>query len=167
MTSAGLERRGGIPSMVLDNPAEPRERVKSLYIQPVLHEKSLTDHVRVVSEAFDWQPAVLAMVFTLRLLSDECWSGWVGYLDDEPVAASQLVVHEGVGGIYYVATVEAHRGRGFGEAITRHAVEQAASQSCGIVSLQASPAGYPVYVRMGFRNVAEYVTYIDGEGAQR
>ena len=65
-------------------------------------------------------------------------------------------------GIYWVATAEQHRGRGFGVVITRSAVDEAARRGCCMVGLQASPLGKPVYERMGFGVVSEYATYESG-----
>ena len=39
-------------------------------------------------------------------------------LDGEPVACAQLLLSHGMGGVYYVGTLEAARGRGLGELVT-------------------------------------------------
>jgi len=55
-----------------------------------------------------------------------------------------------------VGTLEAQRGRGFGEVMTAHAARQGRARGCDHASLQASVMGRPVYERMGFRQNREY-----------
>jgi GNAT superfamily N-acetyltransferase len=81
---------------------------------------------------------------------------YAGRVDGELVATSMLVVTGAVGGIYWVATDEAHRGRGYGEALTWAAVAGGRDAGCRIASLQASKMGRPVYARMGFAHVLDY-----------
>jgi GNAT superfamily N-acetyltransferase len=72
------------------------------------------------------------------------------------VATSLVVATGAVAGIYWVATQEEHRGRGFGAAITWAAVAGGRALGCRVASLQASKAGQPVYARMGFAHVLDY-----------
>lgn len=62
-------------------------------------------------------------------------------------------------GIYWIATLEGHRGKGFGEAITRAAVRGGIELGCTLASLQASKLGAPVYSRMGFEVRGHYVKF--------
>jgi ribosomal protein S18 acetylase RimI-like enzyme len=162
--SAGLERHGGIPTMTFSGELADSGGT-GFRIEPVVDESRLTDHVNTVAEAFDWSPQDLRRVFTPALLSDPEWTAFVGYEDGVSVTTAQLVVHHGVAGLYYVATVKAARRKGYGEAITRHAVREGQAHGCDLVSLQASPAGFSVYQRMGFEVVGEYVTYVPSEHA--
>jgi GNAT superfamily N-acetyltransferase len=160
VTAAGMEPRGGIPSLAL----AALSTVHALEVEDTVirrvDESNLRDHVAIVTEAFDWEDDVLATVFTPRLVHDASWRAYVAYAGREPVATAQLVVSGGVGGLYYVGTREAWRGKGLGEAVTRHAVGDAASLGCDAATLQASPFGYPVYRRIGFEDVAYYRTYV-------
>jgi hypothetical protein len=47
----------------------------------------------------------------------------------------------------------------YGEAVTARAMLEGWARGCDMASLQASPAGYPVYIRLGFKDVAYYKTY--------
>ena len=67
-------------------------------------------------------------------------------------------------GVYNIATIESARGRGYGAAITRQVVADGIAAGCDVAILQASDMGYPVYERMGFRTVVEYVGYVDPSG---
>jgi predicted acetyltransferase len=94
---------------------------------------------------------------SLRTAHGTQW--FVGYLDGEPVAASQLEVFGPIAGVNFIGVKEAHRGRGFGEAVTWRVVNAGRDAGCRFAILQASDAGKPVYERMGFRTVTGYRTY--------
>lgn len=158
----GLERHGGIPSLVLA-PIPHADDKPALKIQPIIDAQTLRHHIQVVAAGFEWEPDVLARVFADRLLDSPAWRGFVGYLDGQPVASSQLYLTDGIAGIYYVATLPDQRRRGFGEAMTSHAMREGVAAGCDISSLQASPMGLPIYTRMGFQQVGYYRTYVPKE----
>jgi ribosomal protein S18 acetylase RimI-like enzyme len=164
LEAVGLERQGGIPTMTFSGHLGPIET--PLRIERVTDEVSLTDHVRVVAEGFgNWVTETLGAIFTPRLLDNPDWFAWVGYEGQEPVATAQLVVHGGVAGLYYIATMESARGKGYGEALTRIAMREGFDRGCDLVSLQASSLGRPVYERIGFSILGEYITYVRPEDA--
>lgn len=72
---------------------------------------------------------------------------------DLVVAVSSMVCREGVAGVYCVATLPSHRGRGLGAHITAEPLRLAREMGYQIGILQASKAGYPVYQRLGFETV--------------
>lgn len=90
---------------------------------------------------------------------------FLGCVRGEPVATSALVATDEIAGIYFVATKEAHRGKGFGEALTWAAVVGGREFRCVVSILQASKLGRPVYERMGFETPAHYIAYAKPEAA--
>jgi GNAT superfamily N-acetyltransferase len=80
---------------------------------------------------------------------------FVGRVDGEPVASSLAFTGGGAVGLYGVATAPAHRGRGYGSALTLAGIDWGASRGEGTAILHASEMGRPVYKRLGFRTVAE------------
>jgi ribosomal protein S18 acetylase RimI-like enzyme len=79
---------------------------------------------------------------------------FVAHLDGEPAAAAALLLDGTVAGIYFVGTRPHLRGRGLGGAITTHLLRVAAHEDAELAVLGASPAGRPVYERLGFGTVA-------------
>lgn len=106
---------------------------------------------------FGYPVAVAPVFLTERLLALPQVRLYAGRLGDQVVATSMLVVTGRVAGIYWVATRESHRGRGYGEALTWAAVAGGGALGCELASLQASKLGRPVYARMGFAHVLDYV----------
>ena len=85
---------------------------------------------------------------------------YVGYLAGEPVAAAELAEGGGVVGLYNVATLAAHRRRGFGSAVIRRCLLDARAPGYGTAVLQAQGAlGLGVYARLGFSAFGEVTEY--------
>jgi GNAT superfamily N-acetyltransferase len=61
--------------------------------------------------------------------------------------------------LWGVATLEAHRGRGHGDAVSRAALVHAATRGCTTAALRSGPKSRPVYERLGFRYVCQHRTY--------
>jgi hypothetical protein len=80
----------------------------------------------------------------------------VAYLDGAPVAAAQTMLSHGIAGVYWVGTVEGARGSGLGEAVTRAVTNRAFDRGALVNTLQASPMGAPIYLRMGYETLYEY-----------
>ena len=60
--------------------------------------------------------------------NDSVWddfASYVGYVDGEPVSTTAVVTGAGVLGVYNVATLPGHQRKGYGEAVMRHAIDQA------------------------------------------
>jgi GNAT superfamily N-acetyltransferase len=71
----------------------------------------------------------------------------------EPMACLGALSAGGDCGIYLVATLPAARGRGLASGLMRQALRDARDSGCTTSSLQATKAGFPVYERLGYRDV--------------
>jgi GNAT superfamily N-acetyltransferase len=67
------------------------------------------------------------------------------------VATSLVYLHDGFAGIYGVATLPEHRGKGLGAHLTAEPLRRAWQLGYTTGLLQASEMGAPVYARIGFR----------------
>lgn len=91
--------------------------------------------------------------------NDAVWRNfvsYVGYVDGEPVSTTAVIKGAGVNGIYNVATLPGHQRKGYGEAVMRHAIDEAGA---GPVVLQSTVAGFKLYERMGFRTITRVSVY--------
>ena len=84
----------------------------------------------------------------------------VAYLDDAPVAAAMVLLSHTISGVYWVGTTEPARGSGLGEAVTRAVTNRAFDEGARAVTLQASPMGEPIYLRMGYESLYRYSTLV-------
>ncbi len=87
--------------------------------------------------------------------------GYVGYVEGKAVSVAAVMRVNGLAYVGNVATLEAHRRRGYAEAVMRHALEDA-RRVWGLerTVLHATDAGHPIYLRMGYRNVTRFLFYM-------
>lgn len=79
------------------------------------------------------------------------WRHFGGWWQGEAVAATSLLFHAGVAGIYGVATVEHARRRGIARAMVLRAIAEARQQEYRIVVLSPTDMSAGIYRRLGFR----------------
>lgn len=165
-----ISQRRALPEMIM----RKRDRVKT----PPLPEGLSITRVRTVRDLKVWSrtahkgfgmgrrdafaPAMNAR--GLSILGDMSHVGWVS---GRPVATSTCYITGNMAGIYAISTLPKERGHGYGEALTWAAVEDGFSNGCNIVSLQASPMGFPMYYRMGFRRVFDIEEWVVSSKASR
>jgi GNAT superfamily N-acetyltransferase len=109
------------------------------------------DHVRALALGFGMPVALAARLFGPSLSRSEEYAAFNVYVDGEVASTAALIVSDTVAGVYNVATPEAFRRRGLGEATTRAAVAEGQRRGCLTATLQSSEMGYPIYERMGFQ----------------
>ncbi|MBW3555879.1 MAG: GNAT family N-acetyltransferase [Actinobacteria bacterium] len=155
---AGMAELDPLPGMVLDPvPVAVPPVPDGLSLQPAQEgEASMDDYRRVLSEGFEVPPS-LAEIFAARAaVASARIRPLVGYLDEQPVACAALLLTGDVAGVYNVATTPAYRRRGFARALTAAAVSAGVESGAAVAALQSTPAGEPLYRKMGFRTVTHY-----------
>jgi len=85
---------------------------------------------------------------------------YLGYRNGLPVATSALIIHAGVAGVYAVSTLPAARRQGVGAAMTLAPLLEARKLGLRLGTLQASKMGYPLYRRLGFKEVCKVSMYL-------
>lgn len=152
-----------MPGMVL-HPLPPAGLVREpdgLDLRRVDDQAGVDDHVAAAAGGFGMPPDWVRSLITVSVARHADAALYVGYLDGAPVVSGLGVRTGRTIGIYDIATVEAMRGRGFGAAMTMRIVDDAADAGCDVASLQASDMGRPIYERLGFRTVVDYVAWVD------
>ena len=157
--AAGLAAVDTMPAMLLPQIDDQAPMPPDLDILRADEPGAAADHQRVLAEGFPMPIEFAAMLVAPPLLTHAATELYVGYHAGEPVTASSLVVTGDIAGVYNVATVPRFRRRGYGEAMTAHALRRGAELGCTMATLQATLQGRPIYERMGFRTVAHYLTY--------
>ena len=155
----GLRHSVDLPGMVTERLRKPTRPLPRLEIRRVADAPTRDAFCAIGSSCFNVPLSWFREVFE----QESVWhrfSGYVGYHDEEPVSTAAVVIGAGVAGVYNVATVPGSQRQGYGEAIMRHALEEAHRQH-GIEAtiLQSTPAGYSLYERMGYRTVTSVAVY--------
>lgn len=161
-----ISARRPVPELVLGTegvsiPSPP----KGLDVRTVRTVGGLRTWARTSSLGFGDATNALRFMANERSLEEGSFVCHTGLASGKPVATSASYTSSGVTVILGVSTVSEARGRGFGEAMTWAAVRDGIERRSGTISLQASPAGFPVYHRMGFRHVFDFEEWVVPKGA--
>lgn len=169
---AGLRLEGGAPAMAMDlhdlpGDEPPPAGLEIEGVRDAAGLEAMIDVIRQDSPAVDGMPSPMPPRFVEALLEaipsrlgDEPLPlRYVGRIDGRPVATSRLSIGGGVAGVYTVLTLPEFRGRGIGRAMTLAALRAGRELGYRIGVLQSTEEGYPVYRRLGFREIFTYQVY--------
>jgi ribosomal protein S18 acetylase RimI-like enzyme len=152
-----------MPGMVLHPVPAPggTPAPTELEIREVADTDGVADHRAAAAGGFDLPEDWLASLITVELARHPDAALYAGYVDGRPVVAGLGIRSGRTIGVYNVATLPDQRGRGYGAAMTMRVVDDGVRAGCDVAVLQASEMGRPIYERLGFRTVVEYVGYAD------
>jgi GNAT superfamily N-acetyltransferase len=168
LTAHGYRYDAGAPGMayVLDRLPRALDLPAGFEIRSVNDTATLAAWCRTFLAGFElpavWFDAVHGLMKGLGLgfpMAD-----YLGYLDGEPVATSNLFYSAGVAGVGFVSTVPAARRRGLGGLMTLHPLYDARERGYRAAILQASDMGYSVYQGIGFEHIAHVDNYFKKTG---
>lgn len=156
----GLRLSSELTGMVAERIEPPTPRLPELEVRRVESAGTLEDFRNIGSICFHVPIVWFSEVFDENVTARRKFVCWVGYRDGQPVATAATVAEHGVVGVYNVATVPNHRQRGYGEAITRHAIAAAGRENkAERAVLQSTSQGLHLYHRMGFETVTRILVY--------
>jgi GNAT superfamily N-acetyltransferase len=156
----GLRLSAEMPGMAAEAIQAPVRKLPELEIRRVETVGTLSDFRAIGSTCFHVPIAWFGEVFDEDVMTRGTFACWVGYRNGVPIATAATVASPDATGVYNVATAPEHRRRGYGEAITRHAIDAALSEGDpGRLVLQSTSLGQRVYVRMGFESIARVLVY--------
>ena len=124
-----------------------------LVIEPVRDQDALADFERAAAVGFGARPRAPFSWHAPSLLADPRLQIWRGRVDGDTVAVSMGFAAAGVVGIYGVTALPEARRRGYGTALTRHAIEAAPTLPA---VLQPSTMAERMYARLGFHRFTTF-----------
>ncbi|MGE5567428.1 MAG: GNAT family N-acetyltransferase [Rhodospirillales bacterium] len=156
----GLHLVVELPGMEARQLAPPRRSLPELVFRRVESSRDRADFTHIMAATFGIPFSVSREVYESAGTWQTGLTGWLGYLEGEPVTSAATVTAGGVTGVYAVGTLPRRRRSGCAEAVMRHALAQARLAS-GIERsvLEASEQGYRLYEKMGYRTVAWYAVF--------
>jgi GNAT superfamily N-acetyltransferase len=164
--AAGLEPFGTpVPQMIRRTPLPEAPGVDGVAVRVVDDEEGLAAFVAVNAEAYGTygMPAeVLPELFdeTVVVLADPAAHFVVARRGAEPLASAMVFESDGVASVQWVGTVPAARGTGLGAFVTTVVTNLAFAHGASSCTLQASPMGAPVYLRLGYETLYHYGEYV-------
>jgi GNAT superfamily N-acetyltransferase len=161
-----LFRRHGLvpalrhPGLACRRLAPPTRPTPGLEIRPVVDAAGRAAFAHVNAIAFRIPFEWCRELYDVEALWDGSFFGYVGFVGGDAVSTSATLVAADAVGVYAVATLPDHEHRGYGEAMTRHALALAGEKAGTELSiLQATAAGLPLYRRMGYDVVTHFTVY--------
>jgi GNAT superfamily N-acetyltransferase len=156
----GLRLSSEMPGLAADELAAPSRRLPVLEFRRVESELTRNDFCALGANCFHVPLGWFAEVFNPSITGIHPFVCWVGYRNGAPVTTAATISHQGVIGLYNVATAPESRHSGCAEAITRHAIAEAARQhGTSRVVLQSTAGGLHLYPRIGFQPVTRILVY--------
>ena len=114
----------------------------------------------LTTAAFNAPPEIADLIIpSVNLVLDPDIAIFIGSAGGVDVTAAGYSRSGTTAVLWGVATLEAHRGRGYGDAVSREALRHAAARGCTTAALRSGPKSIPVYERIGFRYVCQHRTY--------
>ena len=161
------KRRG----MVEDEPLPlmamqlPSDRIRESALHPdltirLLHPDEAEIHAAIAAEGFEAPLEMFEQLMPRGVLDQAGSRAYVGSIDGRDVVTAFGSTAGDHVGIFNVATPAAHRGRGYGTAITARAALDGYNSGAEFAYLQSSAAGLRVYESLGFRTLETWTVWV-------
>ncbi len=157
----GMTPGAQVPLMVWEgsDALEPAQHVDRLEIRELAPE-AVGEHVTVGASGFGAPEELFAQLATQELLRLPGVRCYLGEVDGQPVTTGLGLTLYPFVAIFSIATPPPYRSRGYAAAVTARAVADGLSNGAEWAWLQSSPAGYPVYTRLGFKTVESWSSWV-------
>jgi ribosomal protein S18 acetylase RimI-like enzyme len=159
----GLSLLTMMTGMVAERLLPPTRALPSLEIRRVTDEEGRRHVAELNAISYDTPlPLGHEALASPALFQGNC-RGYVGHAEGQAVSVALILRQDDVAYVALVATLPEHRRRGYAEAVVRHGLAEA-RREWGLerTVLHATEAGYPLYQRMGYRDVTRVAFYLAG-----
>lgn len=157
--AAGFQAVFEMPEMLLDAPLPTEPLPAGAELRRLSDPDQAHDFWEVAKAAYatnGFPPEVFAGYTRHEGLLAENVATFVAYLGGKPASIAMTIVNNGIGGVYWVGSLESARGKGLGRAVTVAATNAGFDLGGEIASLQASPMGRPIYAKLGYETAFDY-----------
>ncbi|MBZ4416584.1 GNAT family N-acetyltransferase [Myxococcus sp. RHSTA-1-4] len=164
----GLKTGMDTTGMVTDRLVEPVRPLPELEFRQAVDTKGRNDVADINAHAYDAPRDMVraALDVPAYFAGEGLGVGYVGYRNGEAASSTTVFPIDGVAYVALVATMTQHRKLGCAEAVIRKALAEAErTQGLRRTVLHATAAGYPVYLRMGYRPVTRIHFYMAAASA--
>lgn len=150
----GLTKELAMPVMVVRQTGLHSPGVEGLSISVVAGDPDRKLAIETAADGFGAPLSIFEPIYRDDVLALDGFRAYVARAGDDVVSTSIGYTMGDTAAIFNVATPAAHRGRGYGAAVTVAAARGGFEDGAELVWLQASGLGFPVYRRLGFEQVA-------------
>ena len=156
----GLRLSGGRVVMAHDG-STPASSAPGIDVWPISPDDART-FAEIHSGGARWVRQ-LSLRTTLGAMLDDGNTFYLAYVDGQAAGTLHLLCDEGIAGIYAVATLKAHRGRGVATALLRRAIRDARATGCETIALSTDRENQAqrLYAANGFVPLYETAMWLD------
>ena len=159
LESRRMRRITDSPGMTLRKLAAPRRPLPKLDVRRIDDGPTRLSFCHITAAVFDVPFPVGREVYDAPHAWDGTFFGFLGYHEGRAICSTTVALHDGVAGLYSVATLPEFQKRGYGEAIVRHAIAAAAAAGAKMTILQSTRTGLPLYRALGFKTAGHFAVY--------
>ena len=153
-----ISQAPGMLAEALLPPVRPLPKIECL---PVADRATRQAFGALTAVSFDIPMGIAKAVYEPERAWLGDYRGFVGLAGGRPVAIAAIVATPDTLGVYSLSTLPECRRMGYGEALLRAAVAAEQKRTgIGRVVLQSTDAGYSLYRRLGFQEVAKFSVYL-------
>lgn len=162
----GLEHAAEFPLMVCE-PAdlEPAAR-EGVEVVRAATSADIDDSAFVLAKSFKLSEESVRRAFPLKMLENPAVNVFVGRLSGQPVSSVTTTIHDDTVGIWAMGTDPAHQRKGLGRALLTKAMHEHIEHGARRFYLGATPAGRPLYERIGFVTHDVAQAWVAGQTSQ-
>jgi len=149
-TEEGFALALNMTGMSTDQLRPPRRPLPEVEFRRVSDETTARDLAMINGQAYKMSLDLFECMCNLYLWHPDTF-GYIGYAAGKAVTCAAVLPVAGTIYVAFVATLPEAHGKGYAEAVMRHAIEQG-RRAMGFtrMTLHASDMGRPVYLAMGF-----------------
>jgi N-acetylglutamate synthase len=155
----GLVVETEMPGMLVEADGLHDEDAADVELMCAQTADSLAQALALAAESFGAPPELFAPLYAPEIAQVEGLAIYVGRVEDVAVTTGVGFTLSDAVGVFTIATPAAHRGRGYGAAVTARAARDGFAAGGRFAYLQSSALGYSVYRRLGFRDAERYLLY--------
>ncbi len=168
LAPSGLKPGMDTTGMVTDHLAEPVRPLPALELRQAVDSHGRHDVANINALAYEAPGDMVRATLDVPayFAGQGLGVGYVGYREGQAASCATILPVDGIAYVALVATMNEHRRLGCAEAVIRQALAEAhRTQGLQRTVLHATAAGYPVYLRMGYRPVTRIHFYMASAGS--
>jgi GNAT superfamily N-acetyltransferase len=164
--SLGLVHATQWPLMVCPGEAAQALPTEGVTVRAARHGEDVAAMSRVLADAFSMPAESIARALPLSLYDSPGIDTYVAEHEGDVLSSVTITRHGDVVGVWAMGTMAAAQGKGIGRALLSTVMASEREAGAEAFYLGATPAGRPLYERLGYRTVFSAEVWVRGETSQ-
>ena len=152
--------------MVCPGEAAQALPTEGVTVRAARHDEDVAAMSRVLADAFSMPAESIARALPLSLYDSPGIDTYVAEHEGDVLSSVTITRHGDVVGVWAMGTMAAAQGKGIGRALLSTVMASEREGGAEAFYLGATPAGRPLYERLGYRTVFSAEVWVRGETSQ-